>query len=265
MAVNTSQLESRRRVIALTAFGVLTVALILFARIALDIALVLAICAVLFLIERTAGDWLNEALGASFGTLIFASVTALFLWLLLMTDDGQSAAERFFALADEHGFHTAFVQRQIIPPSSVRRLPDSAPGQTAAPSSADASDVTNPPSTETESGSAGTDAASSHSGRGTKNGNTVPTQVALELTQNRAKVGERVVATATVRAAGEAVSGGVIVFSVNGLSRAVPVKDGIATVDIVEMLSGRCEVRAQYRGTSLFAAASSSLAVLIIE
>jgi hypothetical protein len=73
-----------------------------------------------------------------------------------------------------------------------------------------------------------------------------------------------VVATAVVHAAGETVDGAVV-FTVNGLSRAAPVNDGIATIDIVEMLSGRCEVRAQYRGTSRFAPASSALAVLIIE
>jgi len=264
MDVNPTQLESRRRAIVLTGFGVLVVALILFARVALDVVLVLAICAGLFLFQRTAGDWLNEALGASFGTLLFASVTAIFLWFLLMTDGGQSAAERFLALADEHGFHTAFLQRQIIPPSSVRRLPSSDGVQSGAPQATDTPEVQNPTPVQTASG--GSDASDARAAAAQKNkSSTAPTQVALELTQNRAKVGERVVATATVRAGGEPVDGGTIVFTVNGLSRSVSVKGGIATVDLVEMLSGRCEVRAQYRGTSRFASASAAPAILIIE
>jgi Ca2+/H+ antiporter len=132
MAVTTSQHGVRRWVIVLTAFAVLAVALILFARVALDIALALAMCAGVFLVQRTAGDWLSDVLGARFGTLIFASVIAIFLWLLLVTSGGQSLAEQFLSVADEHGFHTVFLQRQIIPPSSVRRLPSSTPGESAA-------------------------------------------------------------------------------------------------------------------------------------
>ena len=264
MDVNPTQLESRRRAIVLTGFGVLAVALILFARVALDVVLILAICAGLFLFQRTAGDWLNEALGASFGTLLFASVTAIFGWLLLMTDSGQSAAERFLALADARGFHTMFLEKQIIPPSSVRRLPSPAEAQSPTPQPTDAPEVANPTPVETASG--GSDASDARAAAAQKNKSTlVPTLVALELTQNRAKVGERVIATATVRAGAETVDGGSVVFTVNGLSRPVAVKDGIATADIVEMASGRCEVRAQYRGTSRFAPASSALAVLIVE
>ena len=264
MTVNVSKHEPRRWVIALTGFVVLTVALILFARVALDIALVLAICAGVFLVQRTAGDWLSDVLGARLGTLIFASVTAVFLWFLLMTGGGQSAAEQFLTLADAHGFHTVFLQSQIIPPSSVRRLPSSSPGSSAAPS-ADTSEVPGSASSETPSGAGGSDASGTRAVGATGKGSTVSTQVVLELSSSRARVGERVVATATVHAGGETVNGGAVVFTVNGLARPVPVKDGTATVDIVETLTGRCEVRAQYRGTSRFAASSSSAAVLVIE
>jgi hypothetical protein len=263
MAVTTSQHGVRRWAIVLTAFAVLAVALILFARVALDIALVIAMCVGVFLVQRTAGDWLSDVLGARFGTLIFASVIAIFLWLLLVTSGGQSLAERFLSVADEHGFHTVFLERQIIPPSSVRRLPSST-SRESAPHAAGSSEVPNPPSAETEGAAGATDTTASRAARGVGTGKTVPTQVTLQLTTSRARIGQRVVATAVVHAAGETVDGAVV-FTVNGLSRAAPVNDGIATIDIVEMLSGRCEVRAQYRGTSRFAPASSALAVLIIE
>jgi hypothetical protein len=265
MAVSTSQEASRRRVITLSAVGVLAVAMVLVARVALDAVLVVALCAGVFVVQRTAGDWLSDILGARFGTLIFASVIAIFLWLLLMSGGGQSVAEQFLAAADERGFHTVFLQRQIIPPSSVRRVPEPSPKEKAPAPSADASDVANPAAAETERGSGATDASASRGARGTKNGNTVPTQLTLRLTTGRAKIGQRVIATALVRAAGETVDSGAVVFTVNGLSRTVPVKDGIATVDIVEMLSGRSEVRALYRGTRRFASASSAPALLIID
>jgi hypothetical protein len=264
MDVNLNQHPARRWVILLTGFSVFVVALILFARVALDVVLVLAICTGLFLFQRTAGDWLNEALGASVGTLIFASVTATFLWFLLMTGGGKSFAERFLAVADRRGFHTVFLERQIIPPSSVHRLPSPAEAQSATPQPTETSEVSNPAPVETASG--GSDASGARAAAAEKNKtSTVPTQVALELTQTRAKVGERVVATATIRAGGEPVDDGAILFTVNGLSRSVPVRGGIATVDLVEMLTGRCEVRAEYQGTSRFAPASAAPAVLIIE
>lgn len=265
MALNAKQLESRRRAIVLTSFGVLAVVLILFARVALDIALVLAICVALFLIQRTAGDWLNEALGASVGTLLFASVTAAFLWFLLMTDGGQSVAEKFLAVADEHGFHTVFLQRQIVPPSSVRRLPSADGGPSTAPQPTDAPDVSNPTPVETQGAPGAADRPGTRGVGADKNKSGAQTEVDLRLTQNRAKVGQRVVATATVRAGGQPVDSGLIVFTVNGISRTVPVKDGSATIDIVEMLTGRCDVRAQFRGTSRFASANSASVVLVIE
>jgi hypothetical protein len=256
MIGNASGHESRQRVIVLTAFAVLAATLILFARVALDIALALAVCAGVFLVQRTAGDWLSDVLGARVSTVIFASVAGVLVWLLLMTSGGQSAVERFFAAADQHGFHTVFLERQIIPPSSVRRLP-SPPPAGGDPQPVETSEVPT-----SGSDASGTRADATRNGA---KGATVPTEVDLQLTTTRAKVGERVIATAIVRAGGETVDSGLVVFTVNGLSRAVAVKDGIATADIVEMASRRCEVRAQYRGTSRFAPASSSLAVLIVE
>jgi Bacterial Ig-like domain (group 3) len=265
MTLDAKQLESRRRAIVLTGFGVLAVVLVLFARVALDIALVLAICAGLFLIQRTAGDWLNEALGAGVGTLLFASVTATFLWFLLMTHGGQSAAEKFLAVADEHGFHTVFLQKQIIPPSNVRRLPSGDGGPNTTPQPTDAPEVSNPSPVETQGAPGAADASGTRGVGADKNKSGAQTGVDLSLSQNRAKVGQRVVATATVRAGGQPVDSGLIAFTVNGISRIVPVKDGSATIDIVEMLTGRFEVRAQFRGTSRFAPASSTAGVLIIE
>lgn len=265
MTTNASQHQSRRRAAVVTGFAVFALALILFARVALDIALVLAMCAAVFLIERTAGDWVSDVLGARFGTLLFASLFAIFLWFALLTGGGQSIVERFLASADQHGFHTMFLERQIIPPSSVRRLPAPTDAQTSTPEPTETSAVVNPPRAETDRPAGTRDGTRTRGSSGTRPGTNVPTDVVLELTSTRAKIGERVVATATVRAAGEAVDGGAVMFTINGLSRAVAVKDGVATVDIVEMMSGRCEVRAQYRGTSRFAAASSAPAVLIIE
>jgi hypothetical protein len=266
MIGNASGHESRQRFIVLTAFGVLAAALLLFARVALDIALALALCAGVFLVQRTAGDWLSDVLGARFGTLIFASVAGVLVWLLLMTSGGQTAVERFFAAADHRGFHTVFLERQIIPPSSVRRLP-SPPPAGGAPQSVETSEAPTSAPTETQGTGGRSDASGTRADamRNGAKGTTVPTQVYLQLTTTRARVGERVIATAIVRAGGETVDRGSVVFTANGLSRAVAVKDGIATADIVEMASGRCEVRAQYRGTSRFAPASSSLAVLIVE
>jgi len=264
MLVNTSRQRPPRWVIGLTAVALVAVALILFALVALDVALVLALCGGVFLVQRTAGDWLSEAFGASFGTLIFASVTAIFLWFVLMTSGGQSLAEQFLSAADERGFHTVFLQRQIVPPSSVRRLPGAAPGTTS-PSTGNASETANPPPTETEA-AAGTSGGSAPSDAvAATNENALPTQIALQLTTRRARVGQRVVARATVRAVREMVGEGTIVFVVNGRSQSVQVKDGVATIDIVEKVRGQCEVRAEYQGTRRFASSSAAPAVLIVD
>jgi len=181
-----------------------------------------------------------------------------------MTRGGQSVAEQFLEAADARGFHTVFLQRQIIPPSSVRRLPGAAPRESA-PTTGDASETPNPPPTESDGASGSTGGSTPSGAGGAQSTNTVPTQVVLQLTTSRARIRQRVVAKATVRAAGATVDEGAVVFIVNGLSRSASVKNGVATVDVVQMLSGRCEIRAEYQGTRRFASASALPATLIIE
>lgn len=252
--MNISDDATRRRLLLLGSGLVVALALTLFARIALDIALVLIICATAFLLERTLGDWLSDVLGTRLGTLLFVATIGGFVWFLMLTGGGRSVAEQLLAAADGYGFHTVFLRDQIVPPPSTRGLPETIGTTSRAPRGVNDPSVgisTAPRGETTVSSASGAAGASAKSaGRGDADAASV--QVQLSLGSEHARVGQRVTARATVRAGGVPPRGGVVVFTVNGAPvRTVDLaSDGSAVAELIQQVAGRYEVRAEYRGPS---------------
>jgi hypothetical protein len=58
-------------------------------------------------IERTLGDWVAVSLGPAPTVLIFVAIAAMGV-TYITTKDGRGRAQRLFALADAHGYHTLY-------------------------------------------------------------------------------------------------------------------------------------------------------------
>ena len=149
-------LRDRRALTFLCAAGVLLLAAVPVQVTGKGIDLYVMLCAgvALLVVERTVGDWVADLLGPAGTALAFAIVAAGGVAGLL-SDRGQKGAQRFMAVAEEHGYRPAYFKTerdheadkaradtsaQIADPSE--RLARSQPEQpSATPSSSSASAI----------------------------------------------------------------------------------------------------------------------------
>ncbi len=95
-----------------------TALLLLLATQALDVLLLLVICGIAFLLERTAGDWLADLLGPLGSKVFFVGGAIVASFMLLSFGSVRDVIWGALAKADEAGFHTVLVDRLSTMPSA---------------------------------------------------------------------------------------------------------------------------------------------------
>lgn len=107
-------------IVGVTSFGLL----ILLARSALDVVVLLILAAALFLLERTIGDWLVDLLGPFGSKVVFIGGVVVLSGVMLSLPGVRGAVWAAIEKADALGFHTLLIDRYgyragfHVPPSS---------------------------------------------------------------------------------------------------------------------------------------------------
>ena len=100
----------KRETATLWIFGIGgTVLLLLLATLALDVLLLLVICGIAFLLERTAGDWLADAIGPVGSKVFFVGGVIFGTFILLSFGSVRGLIWGALAKADEAGFHSVLI------------------------------------------------------------------------------------------------------------------------------------------------------------
>lgn len=297
---SASQLRSRRMV----AWGGLPFALgalvVQITGTGIDILLIAAVCFVLFIFERTVGDWLGELVGSRPAVLIITVWAATLLWFLFANEHGRSQTERFLAAAEERGYQTAWLERSPPPPVPDGGAGSSEGGTTqgaaSAPSAASADlpasreqspsggrkDQTEPAggdetattatgSAPAPAGSGGRSSISRSLGRlfGRDRGpdRLTATSVVVTLSPAQVQAARGTTIRAVVTAGARPVVEGAVEFIVNERGAGlVPVdRDGTAATTFSTHISGTYHVLARFSGTSEYAASVSSVRVLTVS
>ncbi|HWK11019.1 MAG TPA: hypothetical protein VNR64_13260, partial [Vicinamibacterales bacterium] len=113
MMVSKPVLRDRRALTFLCAAGVLLLAAVPVQVTGKGIDLYVMLCAgvALLVVERTVGDWVADFLGPAGTALAFAIVAAGGVAGLL-SERGQKGAQRFIAVAEEHGYQPAYFKTE---------------------------------------------------------------------------------------------------------------------------------------------------------
>jgi hypothetical protein len=227
----------------------------------------IGVCAGLFLLERTIGDWLTDLAGARSASLLFAVLLAVGGWYSLGTVKGRDATAALLARG------------------SGRSLPiDSAaasPGDSARPSAQLPAPRLITPSPRTTAGGAPTSALPPSQGlnmaRPTVTGvlsQSEPASPTGAMTTVRFTASPLVVASgapvllaADVHSGGATVAGGTVLFAGDaGVLATASVSAGHAESTVSNLPVGRHRVRARYLGNVQFRASSSeALAVTVVD
>jgi hypothetical protein len=212
-----------------------------------DVRTLLLICAGLFVIERTVGDWLADRLGDTFGKMAFLATVGAVSWVLFGTEHGRSALGELLALAGREAQQAP--ASVVSVPASTRSAPSASsarPSSPGVPASSTASQVRN-------AGSPGEGNADPAGTAGTQPSvRVLATRTTLHATVSPEV--RSVALEAVVSAAGTAVEGGSVEFSVDGRAlTTVPVNsEGTARTTVTSLPSGVVKVTARYTGTSRF-------------
>jgi hypothetical protein len=195
-----------------------------------DVRTILLICAGLFVIERTIGDWLADRLGATFGKLAFLVAIGAVSWIVLGTDQGRAAVG---ALLERTGSSSSSGLQGISVPASTRPAAATSSAPRSSPSSSPAVSAPAPRSTSpAESESDGSAAVSATSGMSAGESGIV-TSTALRAIKAGQPPGSMIL-EAVVSASSERVTGGRVEFALDGRV--------VATVSLDDSGTGRTTV-----------------------
>jgi hypothetical protein len=212
-----------------------------------DVRTLLLICAGLFVIERTVGDWLADRLGDTFGKMAFLATIGAVSWVLFGTEQGRSVLGDVLALAGREAQQA---------PASVVSVPASTRPASSTSSARSGSPRVPASPTASQVGNAGSPGEGHAAAAGTAGAQPSASVLATRTTL-RASVspdGRTVALEAVVSAAGTAVKSGDVQFSVDGRAlTTIPVNsEGVAETTVTSLPSGIVKVTARYVGTNRF-------------
>jgi hypothetical protein len=221
-----------------------TIVLLLLATQAFDVLLLLILCGIAFLLERTAGDWLADVLGPVGSKVLFVGGVILGTIIMLSFGSVRDVVWLGLAKADDAGFHSVLIDHLSTMPA-------------ADPVSGDGSSNDAPRNT-------GRPASSSPGGGGSA-GSRSP----ASASEGRQPVRQPVVSTRSVLRLGG--QGGSVHFAVDVITSGPPVDEGSVEFSIdgkrvgsARVSAGRAELRvggvtsgphrasARFLGTSRF-------------
>lgn len=84
-----------------------------------DILAVLVACFLLLVLERTAGDWIADTIGAWPVAVVFSGIAIIGV-AYLQTNSGRARASRLFAAAEARGYRTEYFTVSETPPAAPR-------------------------------------------------------------------------------------------------------------------------------------------------
>jgi len=215
-----------------------TVLLLLLATLALDVLLLLVLCGIAFLLERTAGDWLADAVGPVGSKVLFVGGVILATFILLSFGSVRGIIWGALAKADELGFHSVLIDH-------LSTMPSAEPIRGDGPSTRGPGTV--PRTGGTRPGIGGGDSGSAR-----------PSGASQPVTSTRSVLrlggqGGSVHFAVDVIAAGTTVDEGTVDFSIDGRRVAsARVAGGRAEVRVGGVTAGSHRASARFLGTSRF-------------
>jgi hypothetical protein len=220
--------------------GVGALALVaLLALLALDVLALLVVAAVLFGLERTAGDWLADALGPFLSKVVFVGGVVLAAATLLSFGSVRDSIWSALAEADDAGFHSVLVDQLRTMPSAGPIVGDGVSGGGGGL-----------PQVSGQPAGSGTDDRSSRSSASAATGQAVVrTRAVLRLGGQ----GGTIHFAVDVIATGVTVDEGDVEFSIDGRRvTTARVTRGRAEAQVRGITSGAHRASARFRGTSRF-------------
>lgn len=224
-----------------TVIGVSSLIVLLMAWQAFDILLLLVFVGVVFLVERTVGDWLQDAVGPVLSKVIFLGLAVFLMGAMLSFDRIRATVWNVIDTADSWGFHSVLMDR--------------IPGRPAvAPVTGDGVVGNHNPTAPIANTPVSGDAGSGSSGGVVRQNNEPtrsPTRIALRVGSDR----EVTLVQVDVVAAGGPVNDGEVEFLVDGrVVATVAVSNGVAQARLTGIAPGTRTAAARYTGTSRHAA-----------
>jgi hypothetical protein len=261
-------------------------------RTGVDLLLIVAVCGVALIVERSLGDWMGELVGPGPASLVIAGCVLLGVWYLLTGDD-KTRAQYFLDRAEQRGYHSLYFESESSraapsgsagahsartagtstpnrdrPSFSMPSIASRSPAAARSPSSSPTS-PTRPSAGPQPTGSAGkVHGGGSVTGDGIHRGsrNVLPgSTTALMLTPPIAVVGQTIEARSIVSTGGGPVADGSIEFAVNGRRIALVLLGSTnkAMARFTPRAPGTYTVRAQFSGNESLSG-SSTIAVLTV-
>jgi hypothetical protein len=223
------------------AFGIIGVGvlglLVLLALSAFDVLALLVVAGVLFGLERTAGDWLADALGPFLSKVVFMGGVGVATSVMLSFGSVRDAIWLGLEKADDVGFHSVLIDH-------MSRMPAAEPIKGGEPSSGGGGAVPQPMGARPEGGR--TDSRLNVPSRGDQPTRTRPV---LRLGGQ----GGAVHFAADIIASGVTVDDGYVEFSIDGRRVAsAKVMGGRAEARVVGVSSGSHRASARFLGTARF-------------
>lgn len=243
-----SPLPARMWFVALVVAGVGFLAITL--RASDDVRTLLLICAGLFVIERTIGDWLADRLGATFGKIAFLAAIGVLSWILLGTDQGRAALG---TLLERTGSGTSGDLRGVSVPASTRPPAAASPAPQRSPRSSPT--VSAPAPRSTPSADAGPDGSAAVSATTGVSG--TETTIVTSTTLRAIKAGQvpgSLILEAVVASSSGPVTAGRVEFALEGrqLGTASVDESGTARTTVSDLGPGVFRVTARFTGSGRF-------------
>lgn len=240
-------------------------------RTGLDVLVILIVCAIVIVVERTLGDWTAETIGPSLSAAGIMALAGTGIWLV----SANGKVDQFFAAADAAGYGTLFRASSAAAALSPAPAPAAVPATSRTHSSPPP--IPRSPTTSAIStyfglnGSRDTALTETTSERDNR-GRTGPSRRLATLTirielPRVIRAGESALIRAHVSAAGVPVPGAPAVFAINGRSGSATVTDekGTASVLLMPKRGRRYEIYVRVAGSREFRESSASRSVSVAQ
>ena len=242
-----------------------------------DLLLIVAVCAVMLIVERFLGDWLGDRLGPGPASIVTAACVLFGVWYLL-TGERSTPAQRFLDAAEAQGYHSVYFGRPPSPGrtglgATAEARPMSTTGTSTpnrsrtalrGPAISPAPSAAGPQPTGS-AGKVGSGPGRSPTSDGIQRTALVASTTALILTPPVAVAGQTIEARSIVSVGSGAVIDGSIEFAVNGRRLALvllgPTNSAVA--QFTPRAPGTYKVRAQFSGNDSISK-SATTAVLTV-